>query len=124
MNIYRLIDILKHIGNLDAGTKSNLILEALNDFVYENRINQLGTDVRSENLFSHTSYLVPTSLNELTGFMTTLAGICQLDKNSKYIVKSLLAKQPYKRGGLILMQKTDYINKINSVLNYLTAFQI
>lgn len=139
------MDPERYVHNFSSVTLDRLQLEALSlgpRFCdYRNKINQLDTDVQFENLFTQTTDLVPTSPDELTRFNTTLVDICQQFKNSKYTIKNPLTKQhrdalhilkkdntlimskPDKGGGLVLMDKADYIDKMNSILNDTTKFQ-
>ncbi|VDO85676.1 unnamed protein product [Schistosoma margrebowiei] len=105
------------------------------------RINQLDTDVQFENLFSQTNDLIPTSLEDLARFKTTLVDRCQQYKNSKGTTNHLLTTQhrdsltklrkdetltitkPDKGGGVVLMDKNDYMGKMEIMLSDPSKFQ-
>ncbi|VDP23218.1 unnamed protein product [Schistosoma margrebowiei] len=105
------------------------------------RINQLATDVQFENLFSQTNDLISTSLEDLARLKTTLVDSCQQYKNSKGTTNHLLTKQhrdslmklrkdetltitkPDKGGGIVLMNKNDYMGKWKQCLAILANFR-
>ncbi|CAH8678749.1 unnamed protein product [Schistosoma rodhaini] len=105
------------------------------------KINPLDIDVQFENLFSQTSDLIPTSSEDLVRFKTTLVDSSQQYKNSKSTTNRLLTKQhrdcltklrkeetliiskPDKGGGIVLMNKKDYVEKMEAMLNDPIKFQ-
>ncbi|VDP59192.1 unnamed protein product [Schistosoma curassoni] len=106
-----------------------------------NRVNQIDTDVQFENLDRQTSDLVPTSDQEVERLKSKLVNCCYQFKNSRYNYRSILTKKhmeainelisdknliitkPDKRTGTVLLNKKDYIDKMNNILNDFQKFQ-
>lgn len=106
-----------------------------------NHINYIDSDIQFENLNHQTSDLFPTSDQELEHFKSKLDNCCYQFKNSRYIYRNNLTKKhkqtiselsndedltitkPDKGTGTILLNKKDYIEKMNNILNRHLKFQ-
>ncbi|VDQ00823.1 unnamed protein product [Trichobilharzia regenti] len=138
-------DPYRYVHNFSSVTLDKLQLEALSlgprfcDQRY--KVNQLDIDIKFENLLLQTKDLIPTSDDEVARFKTILVDSCQQYKKSSHSSKRLLTKQdhealrklrnseniiisrPDKGDGVVLMNKCDYVDKINSLLTDETKFQ-
>ncbi|CAH8598674.1 unnamed protein product [Schistosoma haematobium] len=104
-------------------------------------VDHLKTDVQFENLFAQTQDLKPTTKVEHERFKTTLVDCCNQFKSNKHYTNSILTDKhreairklklnehilitkPYKGSGTAILNKTDYIDKMNSLLSDQTKFQ-
>ncbi|CAH8489814.1 unnamed protein product [Schistosoma bovis] len=94
-----------------------------------NNCNRIDTDIQFENLYSQTRDLVVNSDQQLEHFKSTLVDCCYQYKNNKFSYKSILTKKhkeainlllkdetllvtkPDKGSGVVLLNKSDYIEK-------------
>ncbi|CAH8616866.1 unnamed protein product [Schistosoma rodhaini] len=106
-----------------------------------NRVNHMDKDIQFENLHRQTSDLVPTSNLELERFKASIIEYCYQFKHSRYNYRSILTKKhkeaiselindenliitkPDKGTGTVLLNRNDYIDKMNNILNDHRKFQ-
>ena len=108
---------------------------------YRENTKQNEIDIQFENLMSPTVWLIPSSEENLDHFKTTLVECSHryhrytskyrsiLTKKHKEALrelqnnKDIIISRPDKGSGVVIMNKSDYIDKLHSILNDCSKFQ-
>ena len=136
----------RYVSNYSSVSLSSIQLEALSlgpkFSLRRTKVNKLDTQIQFENLINQTKDLLPSADSEADHFKSTVLDCCQqyllansspqglLTKQHIHSIKQLrnnkdlIISKPDKGAGIVLMDKSDYITKMNNLLNDPTKFSL